>query len=58
MEENKLQESELDDEREEDLDENEEPDYYWCTGCGYSTVHYHGGWGCPRCTAIMEEGYY
>jgi len=45
----------------DNFDEDEiqdQPDYYVCHGCGYSCVKKHGGWGCPKCTAIMEEAYY
>lgn len=43
---------------EHDNDSSGEPDYYVCNSCGYTCVKYHGGWGCPKCTAIMEEAYY
>lgn len=42
----------------DDDDERDEPDYYVCNCCQYSCVEYHGNWGCPKCTAIMEEAYY
>lgn len=42
----------------EDDDIQEEPDYYLCYCCGHSTTINHGGWGCPRCTAIMSPEYY
>lgn len=45
------------DEREEEF-QNRDPDYYICNCCGFSSIKYYGGWGCPKCTAIMEEGYY
>jgi len=41
-----------------DNEEESEPDYYVCMCCGYTCVEDHNGWGCPHCTAIMEEGYY
>lgn len=42
---------------EEDGDQ-EEYDYYYCYSCYYSCVTDHGGWGCPRCSAIMSGEYY
>jgi rubrerythrin len=42
----------------DEFDELRGPDYYYCNGCGYSTITYYGSWGCPRCGAIMEEEYY
>lgn len=47
----------LDDDDYEDGDNNT-PDYYLCSSCGYTCVEKHGGWGCPKCTAIMEEQFY
>jgi len=42
----------------EDEDENTEPDYYYC-GCGYNCASRPTfGGQCPKCTAIMEEGYF
>lgn len=45
----------VEEEREEDR-QYSEPDYYLCMSCGYSCAENHGSWGCPKCTAIMEEG--
>lgn len=42
----------------DDEEEQGEPDYYYCYGCGKSTLNDPGGWGCPRCGAIMEPEYY
>ena len=46
----------------EDEDDGEEsgPDYYECFCCGYSCSPstYRMGGQCPKCTAIMEEGYF
>lgn len=39
-------------------DSEDSPDYYYCYSCFYSTVVDHGGWGCPRCSAIMSPEYY
>lgn len=43
---------------EDDDDKDDGPDYYAC-GCGYTCLT-RPAWGgqCPKCTAIMEEGYY
>lgn len=48
---------EPDDYDEDDFDD-ETPDYYLCYCCGYTTITDYGGWGCPRCTAIMSPEYY
>lgn len=54
MENNLLPEPDFDD----DFDDDDGPDYYVCNCCGYTCVEYHGAWGCPNCTAIMEEANY
>jgi rubrerythrin len=41
-----------------DEDCEDEPDYYYCNCCGYSCATDNAGWGCPRCTAIMEPYYF
>lgn len=47
------------DEWEDDEDwEYDEPDYWYCIGCGTSTGTDPGGWGCPHCGAIMEPEYF
>lgn len=46
----------------EDVDddgmEDDEPDYWYCIGCGTSSSTDPGGWGCPNCGAIMEPEYF
>lgn len=38
-------------------DEDTDPDYWYCNGCGYSQTR-RPTWGgqCPKCMAHMEEG--
>lgn len=45
-------------EPDDDFGDDYAPDYYLCNSCGYNCVENHGGWGCPRCTALMEPQYY
>jgi rubrerythrin len=49
-------EEEIEDDESED---NQGPDYWYCNVCGYSCVE-RPAWGgqCPRCGPVMEEGYY
>lgn len=43
----------------EDDEATGRPDYYECLSCGYSCVKRPSmGGQCPKCIAIMEEGYY
>lgn len=42
----------------EDDDAYRDYDYYLCNCCGHDCVTDHGGWGCPKCGAIMEGQYY
>jgi len=39
-------------------DDNREPDVYACYGCGTTASKDPGGWGCPKCGAIMEPEYF
>jgi len=41
-----------------DNDGPQEPDYWYCSCCGTSVGKNPGGWGCPKCGSIMEEGYF
>lgn len=51
--------SDMDDEDDTpDFNDPGEPDYYWCSCCNATTSRNPGGWGCPRCGAIMEEEYF
>lgn len=40
----------------EDINDDDptDPDYWYCSSCGKTTSQNPGGWGCPRCGAIME----
>jgi len=52
-----MKEQEYDDFVEDDEDDRE-PDYYVCYGCGHTQVRSPGGWGCPYCMAHMEPEYF
>jgi rubrerythrin len=43
------------------FDEDElpdEPDYYMCYCCGYNCSENPGGFGCPKCIALMSPEHY
>lgn len=42
----------------DDDEDNKEPDFYECFCCGHSQTKKPSGFGCPKCTAQMEEGYF
>ena len=42
----------------DDDEESGAPDYYYCLCCGHSCADDPGGWGCPKCGAIMEGDYF